>query len=155
MAKRPYRRYDISKYDDDDDRFIVYWIYNRGCASPDRDGYVGFTGSPKREIKRALERFNCTQFKILFRGSRDECLAVEMGLRPKPGIGWNVGAGGSPYGGGLAGVAKPISQREKMSETASDRYADRKPRSESYERQRLAKNAKRAAQRAAGLPRQY
>ena len=53
------------------------------------------------------------------------------------------------------GTTKPVPQREKMAQAGVDRYADRKLRSESYERQRLAKNAKRAARRAAGLPRQY
>jgi hypothetical protein len=153
MAKRPYRRYDQSP--DDEDGYLVYWVYDRRCTSPERDGYIGCTSSAKRQIPRAMERFNVTQFRILFRGTQDECLAVESKLRPRPGIGWNIAAGGSRYGNGLADVPKPITQRERMADTATSRYADRKPRSESYERQRLAKNAKRAAARAAGLPRQY
>lgn len=53
------------------------------------------------------------------------------------------------------GTTKPPEQREKMHQAGLDRYADRKPRSESQERERLAKNARRAARRAAGLPRLY
>jgi hypothetical protein len=152
MAKRPYRRYDQSP---DDEEHLVYWVYDRRCTSPERDGYVGCTSSAKRQIPRAMKRFNATLFRILFRGTREEALALESKLRPRPGIGWNTAAGGFAYGNGLADVPKPIKQREKMADTATDRYADRKPRSESYERQRLAKNAKRAARRAAGLPRLY
>lgn len=150
MAKRVYRRYDL-----DEDECLVYWIYDDTCSSPKRHGFVGQTSSPKREILRARKRFKVTKFKILFRGTREECLAVEAKLRPRPGIGWNPHAGGFMHGEGGADVPKPIPQREKMATASKARYAKRKPRSESYERARLAKNAKRAARRAAGLPRLY
>lgn len=153
MKKRSYRRYGVNA--DDDETHLVYWVYDPNCASPERDGYIGCTNSAKRQIPRAMRRFSATDFKILFRGTREECLAVEAKLRPRAGIGWNIAAGGFAYGNGLADIPKPSLQREKMATAGEARYANRKPRSPSYERQRLAKNAKRAAARALGLPRQY
>ena len=55
----------------------------------------------------------------------------------------------------VKGRPKSAKWRDKASAIAESRYAEREPRSPTHERGRLAKNAKRAARRAAGLPRLY
>lgn len=161
-TKRIFRKYDhFYTTDPDEMEYLVYWIYDRTCKSPNSDGYVGYTNKPARQIKRGLERFNTKQFKILFRGIQEECLAVENKLRPRPNIGWNTATGGFVYGSGMANVPKPIEQRDKMSAAGFARY-ENKPSfkatarfktAEARQRARDNKNARRAARRALGLPR--
>lgn len=55
----------------------------------------------------------------------------------------------------VKGRPKSSEWRFKASAIAKRRYADRKPRSPTQERERLAKNAKRSARRVAGLSRLY
>jgi hypothetical protein len=54
------------------------------------------------------------QVKILFRGTKKECLVIEDQLRPHPGIGWNTGAGGFHDGTGCRGVPKTPEHRAKQ-----------------------------------------
>lgn len=163
--------------------YCVYWLFDDTCSTPSDSGYIGacsrldvrlrqhrlYFGTHKGGINVPAE----FRFAVLFVGPENECLAIERLFRPNSNIGWNVLRGGGRSARGtkhtakfkrmqaksaserFRDVPKPIGQREKMAEAGLARYADRKPRPESYERQRLAKNAKRAARRAAGLPRLY
>lgn len=163
--------------------WCVYWLYDDTCKEPSRDGYIGCCSRLDARLRAHRSAPGTrksavgipTDFKVamLYQGPENECLAYEQLLRPTTGIGWNRSRGGqrSPYGykhpkafrenaaaqarARFTGVPKSPEQREKMAQAGVDRYADRKPRPESYERQRLAKNAKRAARRVAGLPRLY
>jgi hypothetical protein len=128
--------------------------------------YKGAIGVPSHDFK----------VNILFVGTKKECIKFQRKLRPTSHIGWNRNYGGCHIGhatgikqnlnksarqklSSLCGIRflgspKPINQREKMSTAA---FANTTPikRTPSQERMRLAKNAKRAARRAAGLPRLY
>jgi hypothetical protein len=165
--------------------WCVYWLYDDTCELPSHDGYIGCCSRLDVRLrghrngpgtyKGAIGVPTNFKVEILYQGSEDECRAKERSLRPTKRIGWNRNRGGgrSPYGykhnhtkahrrklvesaqARFAGVPKSAKQREKMHQAGIDRYADRKPRSPTQERERLAKNAKRAACRAAGLPRLY
>src|SRR4051812_38727865 len=96
---------------------VVYWLRDSNCTDIHRHGYVGvserFRNRLKRHKKDRRFPFNFS-WKIIFRGSRDQCLALEEALRPTFGIGWNE------FKGGKAGATAPKSlrQRAKMSVTA-------------------------------------
>ena len=77
------------------------------------------------------------EYKIIFRGSRKEALALEAKLRPRPYIGWNIGVGGFADGRGLRGIPRPSSLRAAISASAKLRYADPK------EHERTSKAVKR------------
>jgi hypothetical protein len=74
-----------------------------------------------RESGRLPENF---RIEVLFRGPKEDCLALEHRLRPTPHIGWNVGVGGFTNGKGLRGIPKSPEHRAKQREAALRRYAD-------------------------------
>ena len=112
-------------------RWVVYWLVNGACRDPKRHGYVGATGrlwqrlAAHRTAGRLVVRFakGC-KVKILFRGSRRAALALEKRLRPKRGIGWNIGVGGYGNGAGTKGIPKSPEHRAKQRAAALRRYAD-------------------------------
>lgn len=122
-SKRVYRSYDHKP-----GQFMVYWIYDRSCTSPERHGYVGVTGSPKREIPRAMHRFRVTTFKILLRGSKKKCYDLENKLRPKFNIGWNQQVGGFGSGQGGKGLPKSKLHRQRIAKSTKRRWSDPKSR---------------------------
>jgi hypothetical protein len=64
------------------------------------------------------------RYKIVFRGPRNEALAREAQLRPRPYIGWNIGVGGFANGSGLKGVSRPPEIRAKLKAAALRRWAN-------------------------------
>jgi hypothetical protein len=77
---------------------VVYWAYDDTCDHPADSGYIGVTEN--RRIRRDQLRRNYVRFppdvkmKILFEGTREECLDLERRLRPRANMGWNKNAGG-------------------------------------------------------------
>jgi hypothetical protein len=134
---------------------VVYWLTDSRCVCPWRHGYIGISIDFRRRLHhqryRQKRKFEAT---ILFSGTWSECRALDKIAKTLTGHVRTL-ASRKKQAAKMRGIAKPIMQREKMAQAGSSRYIDRKPRSESYERARLAKNAKRAARRAAGLPRLY
>jgi hypothetical protein len=110
------------------DHHVVYWLYDAGCVSPKKDGYIGASNNPTKQAWRyeKAKKFGDKKFqmKILFWGSKEECLAVERQLRPHHGIGWNKGAGGFKDGSGCKGVAKSAEHKAKIRAAALARYQD-------------------------------
>lgn len=111
-------------------KWVVYWLHNDRCICLWRHGYIGVTNRlPQRwhqhrhggPVVRSHPDAACI---VIFEGSREECLALELKMRPTPHIGWNIGFGGSLLGGGLRGVPKPPEQRAKQRAAALKRYAD-------------------------------
>lgn len=102
---------------------VVYWLHDANCICLQRHGYVGISDRFVTRLCRHKKRgafppgFSWT---ILFRGSREECLAIEEQLRPTWGIGWNR------FKGGRAGGTAPKSaeHRAKMRAAAKARYQD-------------------------------
>mgnify|MGYP001304098585 CR=1 FL=1 len=101
--------------------YVVYWIRLERHKDPLTEGYVGITknrGKRMREhrrsaetgsqhvIHRAMRKYaGSLKVKTLFKGSRDDCKAEELRLRPDANIGWNICAGG---------VLPPPQSLEKM-----------------------------------------
>lgn len=74
---------------------VVYWIYDHNCNNPKIDGYVGITDDFDRRWKQHKKgRFTKHEIKVLFEGTREECLSLERELRPAAKIGWNFSIGG-------------------------------------------------------------
>lgn len=78
---------------------VVYWLFSSNMTVSDilTQGYIGITNNPNRrrhEHKRNTERFPEHDFRIIFQGTRVECLLIEEMLRPTKGIGWNSAPGG-------------------------------------------------------------
>lgn len=74
----------------------VYWLFDETCSVPENDGYVGITNNPKMRLRSHRSRLmRWTDVKILFVGTREECLVKEIGYRPQPNIGWNTQSGGT------------------------------------------------------------
>lgn len=76
---------------------FVYWVYDMGCGSEVKSGYVGVTEDPANRLRHL--RISGTvprhaRMTVLLEGDRIECLAMEKKLRPKRNIGWNKAAGG-------------------------------------------------------------
>lgn len=81
-----------------DDRCVVYWIFDETCFDVMTTGYVGVTKNIKTRFAAHLRNrrvpFN-SQIRILFEGTRRECFKFEEIMRPVKSIGWNNAAGGS------------------------------------------------------------
>ncbi len=76
-------------------QFVVYWLYDEECLTPQLDGYVGVTGELFARLKRHRKsRFKLFEYKVLYSGTEDQCYAMERELRPRQGIGWNSAIGG-------------------------------------------------------------
>ena len=83
-----------------DDQCCVYYISDASCADPYRHGYIGITSN---EVSRQYAHRRSGRFPaefvwtILFRGTRQECAAVEKKYRPDRAIGWNTDLGGGRW----------------------------------------------------------
>jgi len=78
-------------------QFLVYWLFDRTCTDPRIHGYIGATSRLSSRLNthrynRHVPRY--FKWKILFQGSKEECLAYELKLRPNLNIGWNRKKGG-------------------------------------------------------------
>jgi hypothetical protein len=82
----------------DEQLAIVYWLHNDICIRPESCGYIGITvRTLKRRLIEHRKRGNFPrgfQGTILFEGTKEQCLAYEAMLRPRPHIGWNKASGG-------------------------------------------------------------
>jgi hypothetical protein len=100
---------------------ILYWLFDDSCICLWRHGYIGVTTRwPHRLIKHRASKQWPEDFKslVLWRGDRDECLALERQLRPHPNIGWNTTVGGtisSITNKGRIGQKKSEEERAKIS----------------------------------------
>jgi hypothetical protein len=72
----------------------VYWLYENETDDIFNDGYVGITKNTTKRFYQHKVRFGNFKTKIIFYGSLEQCLALELQLRPVPGIGWNRAIGG-------------------------------------------------------------
>jgi hypothetical protein len=110
------------------DHYVVYWLYDDSCITPRADGYIGVTNNPTKNVwrYRQSKKFGDKIFKmkIIYWGTKDECLSVDNELRPHAGIGWNAGAGGFHDGTGVRGVPKSPEHRAKQRAAALRRYQD-------------------------------
>jgi NUMOD3 motif len=108
--------------------WVVYWLFDDRCRSKRTHGYVGAVAryrlSPRMWQHRQSGRWSDFRVEIIFTGSKRGALALERELRPRPGIGWNIGVGGFADGGGLKGIPKSPEQRAKMRAAALKRYRD-------------------------------
>lgn len=75
---------------------VVYWLFDEYCVDPLYHGYIGITNNVKKRMywhrKKRKRKF---EYKILFEGTRQECLEMEGTFRPELLIGWNIAQGGS------------------------------------------------------------
>lgn len=74
------------------DDYVVYWLFDETCVTPERDGYVGVTRqfAYRMRVHRRNPRFPPNfSTSIIAEGSLKECRAVEWRLRPASFIGWN------------------------------------------------------------------
>ena len=94
----------------DDIKYVVYWLHDETCTTPELSGYVGITFNLKRRVQqhrsaRKLPReFEVT---VLFTGTANECVALEVEYRPRPSMGWNT------YSGGKVGRKSSLETNEK------------------------------------------
>ena len=72
----------------------VYWLFDGSCIDPITDGYIGITKNLKRRIREHMNKFHDFSLQILYEGTREECLYIEFGLRPRWNMGWNKSPGG-------------------------------------------------------------
>lgn len=99
-------------------KFAVYWLHITEYKSY-KKGYIGVSSNPKIRwdhqhkpslkkglhynirLQKAFNKYGVKiKLKIIFKGSRVECLAKEQSLRPRVNMGWNIAAGGGyPPGG--------------------------------------------------------
>jgi hypothetical protein len=105
--------------------WLVYWLEDDLCVCPWRHGYIGATNRFARRMHQHRERWpKAFRHRIMLRGSKAECLALEARMRPTPGIGWNSHVGGFVDGRGGRGIPKSAGHREKQRQAALRRYAD-------------------------------
>lgn len=108
---------------------VVYWLYDeQHDVCPWRHGYIGISERWSRRLIRHKSgphyRAKNVTWRILFIGTKAECLMLEQKLRPHLRIGWNQAFGGETTGAGTRGLAKSPEWRAAMSEAAKRRYAD-------------------------------
>jgi NUMOD3 motif-containing protein len=76
--------------------YVVYWLFDETCKSRKKHGYIGVTCQLKIRIsnhrKRQTRKF---LYRVIFKGTKEECLAYEKRLRPTINIGWNTAVGGN------------------------------------------------------------
>jgi len=87
---------------------VVYWYHLAEQKDIFTEGYVGVTNQPKRRHQQhMLNRSKCTVLHralvkhgdniikdIVLSGTREECIAEEIRLRPNKQTGWNIVEGG-------------------------------------------------------------
>jgi hypothetical protein len=72
----------------------VYWLYENETDNIFTDGYIGITKNTTVRFYQHKAKFGNFKTKVIFYGSLEQCMALELQLRPKPGIGWNRAIGG-------------------------------------------------------------
>jgi predicted GIY-YIG superfamily endonuclease len=103
---------------------VVYWLRDDRCVCPWRHGYIGISINLTSRLKRHRSKRGTIKIKqfeatVLFRGTVDECFALEREIRPNPFVGWNIAEGGvGPQ------YPKPSETIRKMREAALRRYQD-------------------------------
>ena len=88
---------------------VVYWIHRPCHTDMTSEGYIGITTNPVRRwqehrlnakkngkatIYKALKKYDDVQFDVILIGNRKYCEEIEIKLRPKTEIGWNIAIGG-------------------------------------------------------------
>lgn len=88
---------------------VVYWIKTNSCKDILIEGYVGITtnfsrrlrdhkseGHLKKVLQSKIKHYGWVNLDkvIIFEGTLLECLKIELYLRPKELIGWNICKGG-------------------------------------------------------------
>lgn len=108
---------------------FVYWIKLKTDTNLLEDGYVGVTVKTVAKrfsehlrstgrgsdlcVHRALRKHCCgVEVVTLLEGSEEYCYLMESRLRPRPGVGWNMNAGGNDAP--RTGVKLPENVREKL-----------------------------------------
>lgn len=81
----------------------VYWIKKIDHIDVWSEGYVGVSINiqkrfqqhrrSKEVVGKAIRKY-FTEMKILYEGTKTECVAMEILLRPRQKIGWNLATGG-------------------------------------------------------------
>jgi NUMOD3 motif len=102
--------------------YVVYWLCDDKCATPEQDGYVGVTRNLKRRAREHIRggRFpSSLKVKTLTRGTLAECKAIERSLRPGGKVGWNTIVGGF-----CCEQANSDAANKKKSIAATKRWAD-------------------------------
>jgi hypothetical protein len=80
---------------------VLYWLHDDNCVCLWRHGYVGISARWENRLKqhRASKRWpDGFQATVLFRGTEEECFALEIMFRPGHRIGWNPARGGNNNG---------------------------------------------------------
>jgi hypothetical protein len=105
---------------------FLYWVYDLACGSEVNSGYVGVTENPYQRLHSLRSQGTVPRnaiMRILFEGTRQECLAKEKTLRPQRNIGWNKAIGGvaarpSKYGLSPIGTSKDAYGRDLLRDAA-------------------------------------
>jgi|SRR5215831_13038679 len=99
---------------------VCYWLFDEACVDPATDGYVGISRQMPVRLQQHQKRFPNVQSKVLFAGSRIECLDFESKMRPNLNVGWNTARGGE---GGIThlGLKRSNQSRSRMSVSAKQR----------------------------------
>lgn len=92
---------------------VVYWLHNKECCGH-HEGYIGISKRPDIRFKEhiASKRFpSDMSMTILFEGTEQECIDLEISLRPATFQGWNI-----MHGGGMppAYVPKPPTEKQLL-----------------------------------------
>jgi hypothetical protein len=114
--------------------WVVYWLHNSSYTKPKTQGYIGICIRRRLHLRIYRHRFNNQKhnrftpkflWKILFTGSKIECLKFERNFRPQIKIGWNLASGGDEgRGSGSKGVPKSPEHRAKIAASARARYTN-------------------------------
>lgn len=85
----------------------VYWYHLPEHTNKESEGYIGITndlvtrhwyhstGRTNKHLQNAFNKYgDLIQKDILYEGTREDCLTMEVKLRPLDNIGWNICKGG-------------------------------------------------------------
>lgn len=97
---------------------FVYWIKRKEFANPEKEGYVGISNNimtrfknhskGKMPVGKAIRKYDDITIEVLFEGTKEECIQIELKFRPNEQIGWNLAKGG-----GYPPVCKPGFKRSE------------------------------------------
>ena len=76
---------------------FLYWVYDDTCDSVLGTGYVGVTEDPPvrlQQLRQSRTVPRNAKLRVLYEGTRAQCLARERALRPYYHQGWNRDVGG-------------------------------------------------------------
>lgn len=102
--------------------YVVYWLFDETCVTPEHDGYVGVSQNLKRRTREHVRsgRFPAGfKVKALNQGTLAECKAIERSLRPGGARGWNCIVGGL-----CCEQANSAAANKKKSIAATQRWAN-------------------------------